>query len=232
MCRSLIVLVLVLGLASTGFADILLGNFEGGMSDNFVAAWEDSPSLNASGVGATLGTGSLAVKTTGGYWTLEYGFPSVISMGTDVTGFQMDVTFLAEDSRWASGWGGQIDKIAVNSDGASGWKEYARTTCKDQIGNDVGPGWSPGWGDQTWTYSYDMSDSSYNSNGATYLQIIMSVQTGSIPSGIFYIDNVKLLDDNANLDLTGIGNQMTSIPEPATMALLGLGGLALIRRKK
>jgi hypothetical protein len=64
----IVCLALMLGLISTGYGDIIIGNFENPDSnDNWVPGWQGSPVLTpAQTTGVTLGSGSLAVQFTTG----------------------------------------------------------------------------------------------------------------------------------------------------------------------
>jgi len=53
----------------------------------------------------------------------------------------------------------------------------------------------------------------------------------SFSSALEGISNIQLFDDNLGYDAPASAVQVTVIPEPATMALLGLGALVLRRKK-
>jgi hypothetical protein len=225
MCRSLIVcLALVFGLVSASFADILIGNFEEQMSDNWVAGPEGAPvTLWSTTNGVTLDDMALCVKTNGGYWTLQWNAPVVVDMST-ITAVKLDLTMIA--SEWVNGGWTAVDKLAINSDGYSGWQEYTNTSS---TGNST---WGPWAGDVTKTITWDIPDM-YRSENATYLQFIIALQNPSQDIGCFHIDNVWLISEYDFGDLTGGGSVLPPcVPEPTTIALLGLGSLALLRKKQ
>jgi hypothetical protein len=193
----------------------VIGNFEGGSMDNWVAAWEGSPVLANSTVGATLGSGSLAVKLGGGgYWCLQWNAPTV---PTSLAGIKLQFDLTQIQAEWTqNNWTKVADKIALNSDApANGWKDYNNIAiAKDRTTGlpsslDWGP-WNP---DALKTITLDISD--YNVTGATWFQIIIALQQNPTTGvGNFYFDNVQL------------------VPEPVSVVLLGMGGLALLRRKR
>ena len=114
---------------NTGFVPagngIVIGNWESPDSnDGWIPGWED---INAilipdSNIGVTLGHGSLKLTpvTDGAYFVLAWaGLPFNLADAN----FQFDLTMVA--SEWGPDIWTQVgDKIAINSDGPSGWKEY------------------------------------------------------------------------------------------------------------
>jgi hypothetical protein len=165
----------------------VIGNWEGSSYDSWSAAWEDSPVLapgNTNGV--TRGSGSLSVTTNGGYWCLQrWGSPLVLEGAT----LKFDLTMLA--SEWpGSHWTKVAEKIAINSDGPDGWKEYENLATA--INRDDGTAATLDWSSSTdarKTYSLDVSD--YDYTGATYMQIAITIQGGN-GAGHFYFDNALL----------------------------------------
>jgi hypothetical protein len=67
------------------------------------------------------------------------------------------------------------------------------------------------------TLTYDFTGLGFDATGATWAQFNLSVNSGGIEGvGSFYIDNV----------------QTVLIPEPGTLALLGLGALVIGLRRR
>jgi hypothetical protein len=175
---------------------MLIGNFEGGSADGWKPAWEGSPVLVAgSTIGVTRGSGSLRVTTNGGYYCLIW-YASTVPTTLSGKVLTFDLSMIV--SQAPGGWTKVADKIALNSNGPLGWREYGPassrptsiTVTDKSTGLPSSFDWDHSWaGDVTKTFSVDISD--YDLTGATWFQIIISIQGGD-GVGHFFFDNAQI----------------------------------------
>ena len=179
-------------LASTPYVyDIIIGDFENDVT-NWGPTWEDSVLLGFSTTPATVTSGSRSLRVQlqpGAYWALQWNAPEVprLEAGTQLV---FDATMI--QSEWTrDNWTQVANRIALNSDGPDGWKEYSPTAIDRVTGQPTSLDWGPLNPDARKTYSVDISD--YDANGATWLRINISLQQNPDDgAGYFYIDNVRL----------------------------------------
>ena len=240
MCKKLMMLCLMLGLASAAYAytvpddyaDVQIADWEGSMD-----AWESWNAKNIisySDVGVTSGSYSLRVdsnKPTSNYWysqELNYKFIGEEArnayFGNNI--FSLDVsTLMAEwivntNAGWI--WGTDMGLVmnAGDNQGRSMWTTVSQTF------------WRPDLADYSATLSWDYSDvkrtllswalnEDYTEGWVEFVILVRyptfeSPPDGTGDGGIYYLDN----------------GWISGTPEPTTIVLLGLGSLALLRRKR
>lgn len=247
------VCVLTLALAATTYAvdePLLIGNWENSF-DHWANMWGSSL-FGFSGTGATLGGSSLRLLTPAGDWNSAVYLKLQGTTGADVDIFgspfpglidwwaancqynmlEIDVTRLANE------W------VAIDVDPRSELVALLNWGFADASGtlvagwDMVGPGNSAwdGLADDTRTVMYDLTD--YKANWvAAYEEFYASgnyvITDAWCEITLLPWSNTAYtgLPENANMLPYYLDNARLT-PEPATIALLGLGALSLIRRKR
>jgi hypothetical protein len=214
MFRVLAFLVLFLGLISTCYGEVIIGNWEGSSTDGWEAAVYTSTITPGCTEGTTLGNGSLKVANVANNFFCDV---IVNSYGPELTTanwwsndkFEIDIAVLAKDYTPTPGETPFLQfYVSIYATPLFG-NGYATWTAFDVSFDTT----------QTLVVDYTSLKNDITANNSFLLEhmgiMIFHQSSGwAQDEDIYYLDNARL------------------VPEPMTIVLLGLGGLTLIHRKK
>ena len=220
-------------LSSQASTTVVIGDFEGagtGQLDGWSVTGANSVFAgdDIGAIWSSTGNGAMAIIANSDnafQWQIQYTDIDVISQlaSSGIAGgarIEADVYWLTSD--WnGTGWA-RWDTMSMNSN--QGWLQLNDSNMTD-VQNPSSPG---GWDTTSWgasnqrTISWDWGSTlaaigpqDIKDGGWTQLNMSVNLDTGAGTSGIFYIDNIRAV-----------------IPEPGTMALLGMGGLLMVIRRR
>ncbi len=221
--RNLVVcLVLIAVLSVPAYSEVVIGNWEDGSSDGWIDWIEygtgksvtdpiNSPKYSFSTIGATLGSESLQITQSGWNQNLAIKLQNngLVDDFFANTIFQIDVTYPTTNAKgWQEMW-----EVALNAQ-SYGWHALSDNPIPGSHVN-YGPGGGP---ETTFTLSFDYSSAlSKIASNPSYVEFIISTNSDA-SHGVFYFDNARLV------------SEPEIVPEPATIVMLCLGGLALFHR--
>ncbi len=232
MCKKFIFLmsVLVLCVISTGYADVVIGDWENGSYDDWID-WGagqvtiesiGAPKYTFSPIGATLGSSALKVSPDSGWQqNLSISLADIDAMDAFLANkaFSIDVTYNSADWDPTTTYA-QVYQVSFNSDGF-GWHDVggaaaptgaAGVVFTDTLNPDnpgaiplINPGVEGTTITGTWTWDYSGVIEQFAM--PSYIQIVIATNSNTV--GAYYFDNARLV---------GSGNLSAQNPSPADAA--------------
>ncbi len=209
--NRIIIVALVAALACTSYGAYVIGNWESQTAEGW-GLWDggvvENPNFAySSEIGVTRGNYSLEVTQDGWGQVLAIDLTAAQRQGfMENRYFVMDVSVQASANEFTAGWS-QVYEIVFNGDGG-GWQTVISGTPISFYW------WEGEIPMRTERLVFDYRDYRNSMNpDPSYLQIVIALNTGGGAPDKMYIDNVMFA------------------PEPATIAMLGIGALALLRKR-
>lgn len=210
---SILCTVLVVALASTSYG-VVIGDWESGTdgwTSNGTLTYGETIAVDTSNGGSY----SAGVDLSGWGTALKYQFgaPSDKAKFMQNDTFSISFGVAASGGVYTAGYT-HFQKVIMNN-ATAGWVDVSGSSPLQTFY------WWDSAGERKATVTVDYSsyvanitDVALDGTGSGYIEIIIETQTGGGAPSQMYFDNAQLT------------------PEPMTIALLGLGGLALRRRKR
>lgn len=208
-------------LVSSAWADIVVGNFENSTDGWWTGGWQPGDTSTPVQANATLGEWSMKMTQVLGGWdnTIEgalLGTPAQAALAAYGM-VSVDITTFAND--FPAGWA-QIGLLINTGLGAEGgwastmwdvfdWKSVAIGTTQTLVFQISADAMSKMGAATGWANIGFISSTGNNENDPITGEPVHPAMA------IYYFDNIKVL-----------------VPEPASLILLGLGGLSVLRRRR
>jgi hypothetical protein len=211
--KKFIVCLAMLAFVGYAQADTLVGSFEG-VNDG----WADHVATAATGWSATVYVDDPAINPSQYSFSSDWSTVGNQSLKTNVTGWAFNIRRDVRDVFWQNNTI-EFDVACVAQEGSTAtWAQVERITGSFQTNGNwdmTGTNFGVGLDGETVHVSYNYGaykNATYASATDAYGSFMFAYNADA-PVAL-YIDNIMFT------------------PEPATISLLGLGGLALLRRKK
>jgi len=176
-------LALMLGFASTGYGDTILGNWENRMDGwSMVDATAADP---CEGFGNTLDDYSLKVAVPSGWHMAVMRDSGLLPDVTTAATIKVDITLKASEWEIGAGWVKAIENVVFQSTNV-GWVQL------NPVGGDPAIGWD-GLEDKTITATFDANSVNWGTGNTWAKIIIVTNYDGVTKAGNFYFDNLRIV---------------------------------------